>query len=154
MNLAKRLLAAAMEDGGAPPDEPLYVEDVFEIVTWTGNGAARFIPTQNDLTDGTWVIMMRRIDSALPTYIYAPHVAADRYLDMSSDGVGTTASYITSLTATGFWLASTAGMNLNTAAFTAWLFKVTPKFFTRITYTGTSAARAIAHDLDCVPGMI
>ena len=153
MNLAKRLLSAAMDGDGPAPDTTLYVEDVFEMVLWTGNGAARTIPTQNDLTDGEWVIIWKRLDATGDNLAYAPMVSSNFNAILNST-VNVVASYVTALLSTGFSISSNGAINTSGGKYVAWLWKITPKFFDVVTWSGNSTNRTIPHNLGCLPGMI
>lgn len=155
MIAAKKLLAVAT--GAPPPDTTLYVEDVFEIVTWVGDGVAdRLIPTRNDLSVGTWLIWFRSTDVNQDNWVHTPGMGANKYVffNAASSTATSYANRIKTLTSTGFTVGSGSQVNSSASTYVAWLFKVTPKFFDIVFYTGNGANRSISHSLDCVPGMI
>ena len=79
-------------------------------------------------------------------------------LDLVANSTGAETAQSTGLlgfNAGGFNIGSLAKLNTNAATYVAWMFKkgVTPGFDI-VTYTGTGAARTVAHSLGAVPKMI
>ena len=156
MTVIRKAMQAAAGAGG----DSLYVDDLFSTYLYTGNGTARTITTGIDLdTDGGMLMFRNRTtieeypvwDS---TRLYTEGVI--RTNDSSKLYTSVTDMF-TGLTDSGFTLGADATLgwvNTNTDEYAAWSFRKAEKFMDIVTYTGTSAAHTISHDLGAVPALI
>lgn len=141
--------------GGGVAAVPNYIEECFSTTLYTGNGSTQTITNGIDLAGKGGLVWAKSRSVA------AQHVLADtargtgQILQTSTiNGNTATALNITSFNADGYGLSSYSGSNGSGITYASWTFRKQPKFFDVVTYTGTGAARTIAHNLGSAPGCI
>ena len=154
MATKKKMLEAAAGTaaaGGASLD----ITEVFSTYLYTGNTSTQTITNGIDLDGEGGMTWIKSRTSANTAYIYDTERGAttsvtpsDTYAQESS---GTT---LTAFNSNGFSLGSANKVNGSSNNYASWTFRKAPKFFDCVTYTGTGVAKAIAHNLGSVPGMI
>ena len=154
MATKKKMLEAAAGTaaaGGASLD----ITEVFSTYLYTGNTSTQTITNGIDLDGEGGMTWIKSRTSANTAYIYDTERGAttsvtpsDAYAQESS---GTT---LTAFNSNGFSLGSANKVNGSSNNYASWTFRKAPKFFDCVTYTGTGVAKAIAHNLGSVPGMI
>lgn len=136
-----------------------YVDDVFNVYLYTGNGSTQTITTGLDtLTDGgtIWFKGRQSLAGGTANQIIMPDANPnnDLFLDTASTA-GTSGTTSLSRTTTGFTLNSAGSVNFNTQNFVARSFKKAAKFFDVVTYTGNGVqGRLINHSLGVRPGLV
>lgn len=137
---------------------PLYVEDVFNVTTYTGNSTARTFNTGLNMTGSGGLVTIKERNgggnAGVSTPMWNDTVrGAANYLNPSSNAGNSAWAYgLDSFTSTGFGISFGGPVNDPNGNFYAVSWRKAPKFFTIVTYTGTGSARTIAHDLGSVPG--
>lgn len=122
------------------------LDEVFEIVPYTGNGGTQSIGSI-DLSGGGAVIILS-LDGENPAYLFGNTGTAKRFTSASAQG-----NAASSFTATGVSLSAT-DPNLNTASkrYIAYLFKKAAGWCDVVLWTGDNTTnRAVAHGLGVVP---
>ena len=152
---------------------PVYVEDVFNISTYTGNsttGGSQTITNNIDLSTKGGLVWIKGRSGA------SDHILTDTNrtagasstdnnalasnLTTAEDLAGSAYDYLSAFTTTGFTvtqggvIAARQGTNYNAITYVSWAFRKQPKFFDIVTYTGDGANRTISHNLGSVPGCI
>ena len=153
MATKKKMLEAAAGTaaaGGASLD----ITDVFSTYLYDGTGSALTITNGIDLGEGglTWI---KKRNAARSHVLYDTERGAT--FSIASNGTsaqGEITNGLTSFNSNGFTTGNNAGSNENGETYASWTFRKAPKFFDCVTYTGTGVAKAIAHNLGSVPGMI
>ena len=142
-----------------PTDSKLYVEDVFSTWLYTGNGSTQTITNGIDLAGKGGLVWIKG-RTAVQHNLYDTARGARNVLQTATTGAAYTADPGTDLTAfnsNGFDLGPNYNaVNSSGVAFASWTFRKAPKFFDVVTYTGngSTAGRAISHNLGSVPGLI
>jgi hypothetical protein len=148
------MLMAAAGRGG------LDVADVFSTDLYTGNGSTQSIVNGIDL-DGegglTWIKSRSGTFSTQSHNLFDTLRGAGYKLDSGSTaaqaGAGTTR--LTAFNSNGFSLDSDSDVNGSSTNYASWTFRIAPKFFDVVTYTGTGeVGQTVNHNLGAVPGMI
>lgn len=163
MSVGTKLLKAAA--GGA--SDPVYVDDLFSTTLYDGTGASLSIVNGLDLSGEGGLIWTKTRTSA------TDHALMDTARGVAGTG-GFLESNTTNAAETGFGSdygptaynnngytlgSSGSPFNANGVSYCSWTFRKQSKFFDIVTYTGNGSngggsGRAIAHNLDCQPGMI
>ena len=140
-----------------------YVDDVFKPYVWTGTGSSRDISNGIDLSGKGGMAWIKKRDGAsidqnnvlfdterdiggVPAYVIAN-------TDESQDA---SATLFSAFNSDGFTVGSSDITNgsYSTPTYGSWSFRKQKGFFDIVTYTGSSSARTISHNLGCVPGAI
>ena len=151
MSTANKLLQAA--SGGA--GDPVYVEDVFSVDLWAGDGSSETITNGIDFSgEGGLAWFARRTTTDLHTMIDTVRGGNQALFSTSSSGNYTNSNMITSFNSNGFAVGSYAGVNENNEDLVSWSFRKQPGFFDIVTYTGNNTGQTLSHNLGCVPAMI
>ena len=152
-NVRNLLLATAGAAGGAGLD----VDDVYSNFHYLGNGSSNTITNNLDLsTEGGLVWIKKRSGNASHFLFGSDRDANNKALLTNNDGSYYGTSYSVTHSTTGFAISSTTSGDVNESnhEYCSWSFRKAPKFFDVVTYTGTSSAKTVNHNLGSVPGMI
>ena len=146
--------AAAGSAGGAGLD----IDDVFSTFLYEGNGVARSITNGIDLSGEGGLVWIKNREDSQQHWLFDTERGSPYGLRSATDNAQLSRPYFGSFLSNGW---SYAGTDLNSGAinksgedYVSWTFRKAPKFFDVVTYTGTSSAQAISHNLGSVPGMI
>lgn len=150
---AQILLGAAGSGGAA---DALYVDDLFSIDVWDGNGSTRSINNGIDLSgEGGMVWFMNRFFSNnKPIYDTARGVNKFLKGDNYDAEVTSITNGLTAFNSNGFTIGSNGYVNGSSYRYASWTFRKAPKFFDIVTYSGNSFSQTVNHNLGSVPGMI
>ena len=158
---AKKLLHAAAGSAGG---DPVYVEDVFNIHLYKGNGSTtQSINNGMDLSGTGGLVWAKPRSTSGSNSLYDTERGVQKALISNatggnqddSGGGGTAGLY--QFNSNGFTVGDNyaAAANNNNENMVAWTFLKQEGFFDIVTYTGNgSSARTISHNLGCKPGMI
>lgn len=138
------------------------VADVFAATTYTGNGASRTITTGIDLSSAGTAPLRQ---GGLVWIKVRDGVGSPRWYDTVrtlGNALNSTATGAQALVATGLSGFGTTGFNYGTdtlgngnlQSFVAWSLRRAAGFLDVVTWTGTGAARTIAHTLGSAPGLM
>jgi len=138
-----------------------YIEDVFSTYLYTGTGATQTITNGIDLSTKGGLVWTKSRTNPAGTYD-GWHALVDTVRGTNSvlysnatDSYSALNTYVSAFNTNGFNLgAGTYDSNKSSYTYVSWTFRKQPKFFDIVTYTGTGAARTIAHNLGSVPGCI
>ena len=152
MSTANKLLQAASGGG----DDPVYVDDVFSVNLWDGDGSSETVTNGIDFSgEGGLVWFARRTTSDNHTMIDTVRGGNKALFSVNTSADYTNNNMITSFNSNGFAVGSYAGVNDNNEDLVGWSFRKSPGFFDVVTYTGDGTSnRTISHNLACRPGMI
>ena len=138
-----------------PHKPPEAGTEVFDPVTYTGNGTSNTIANSLLHTDSTWI--KRRTSSDRPVITdrlrYTNYLATDRddgeNTWSTNDQVRLDSSYSTkrSGNATGY-------NNSPSQPYISWNFKRAPGFFDVVAFTGTASATTVNHNLEAIPELV
>lgn len=149
-DITNQLQAAA---GAASGGEPLYVEDVFSIDTYVGNGGSQTITNGIDLAGKGGLIWFKRRD-ATGNNTLTDTVNNGRLISESTAALNTNA-LVSSFNSDGYSLNTSVTPNQSSSYYASWTFRKAPKFFDIVAYAGNSVAgRQISHNLGSAPGCI
>ena len=143
--------------GNANPAK--FIENVFSIDTYTGNGSARTITTGIDLVNNSGLVWIKNRTSAESHFLCDTVRGAPNHLVSNTTAVQTSFNNsFGAFTSTGFTLAGAADV-VNSAGnnkdYVAWTFRKAPKFFDIVSWSGDNVdGRTISHDLGATPGFI
>ena len=133
----------------------LNPQDLFATKLWTGNGTARTITNDIDLTDGGGLVWIKNRDDTHWHFLCDTVRGVNKAVHTNSNSEETTTtSSVYQFNTDGFNIGGAGIVNSNTDDFASWTWRVKPGFFTIKEYTGTGAAQTVSHDLGCKPGMI
>ena len=138
-----------------------FIENVFSVDTYTGNGSTNNIVNGIDLSGEGGLVWIKDRGNSNTNHSLFDTVRGDnkRLISHKSDANATVVNMLNSFNSNGFTLGqdnSSGDVNTNNNSYVAWTFRKAPKFFDIVTYTGdnSSSARNIAHSLGQAPGMI
>lgn len=137
---------------GAGVDK-LYVEDVFSIYLYTGNGSTQTITNGIDLAGNGGLVWCKGRSSAGGHAWFDNVRGLPLWLNSNTTGIATNSAGISTFNSDGFYLGGTS-FNGSGLTVVSWTFRKAPKFFDVVTYTGTGSARTVSHSLGSVPGCI
>ena len=153
--LASKLLSAA---GGT---ETLFVDDVFQTVVRSGNGATSTITNGIDLSGKGGLLWVKSRSDATSHYLF------DTVRGTSDGALRTNATSPTNTAYSGKYSFSSTGYSVTDTSSTTWeingpsstyvdfVFRKAPKFFDCGTFTaGSSTNRRISHALGVAPGIV
>ena len=154
-NSALRVLAGAGAKG-----DPVYVDDVFSIDVWDGNGSARNITNGVDLSGEGGFVWIKTREQANNHVFYDTVRGAGKQIISNENYAETTRTdTLTAFNNNGYALGADATygtVNYNgNGSYVGWTFRKAKGFFDVLTYTGDgSSSRAISHNLGSKPGWI
>ena len=134
-----------------------YVDDVFNVQAYIGTGSSRTITNGIDLsTEGGLVWTKCRLGSSdMHHMLFDTERGVTKDLISSAQGAqGTSTNMVTAFNTNGYSLGNSGYVNENNSTYSSWSFRKSPGFFDIVTYTGSSSARTISHNLGSVPGAI
>tara|TARA_R100001443_G_scaffold67548_1_gene76348 strand:+ start:437 stop:2452 length:2016 start_codon:yes stop_codon:yes gene_type:complete len=135
-----------------------FVENVFGVDTYVGNGSARTITTGIDTLNEGGLVWIKNRTSAENNFLCDTVRGAPNHLfSNTTAGQASFNNSFGAFTSTGFTLAGAADVvnsSGNNKDYVAWTFRKAPKFFDVVQYSGTGSEQSIAHNLGQVPGMI
>jgi len=133
----------------------LYVDDVFSVYLYTGNGSTQTITNGIDLAGKGGMVWIKSRSAATNNNLQDTVRGASKAIVSNSNAAqATVASSVTSFSSTGFNIGTNSDYNTSSETYVSWTFREAAKFFDVVTYTGTGSARTIAHSLGVAPGMI
>ena len=140
--------------GGAGDGD--YIDDVFDVHLYTGNGSSKTITNGLDISGDGGLVWTKRRDSAQDHYLFDTIRGTGDYLSTNNNyAEESDAQSLSAFTSTGFTVGNNVKANGNNNTYSAWSFKKTTGFFDVVTYTGNgTAGRTISHSLGSAPGMI
>ena len=146
-----------------------YIEDYFYSGSYTGSGGTDTIVFNNyngsnvDLSTYDGLMWIKGDRHYLIDTLNKGGTGVGNYLDTSSSarltspGANQGVSFL-NVGAGGGGGAANIGpfseINTNGTHYDFWVFRVKPRFFDIVNYTGSSSPQSIAHNLQCEPGMI
>ena len=138
--------------GGGVPVVPQYIEDVFNVWLYTGNGSTQTITNGIDLSGKGGLVWRQGRSAATGGMLIDTARGIGSYLiSYSTDAAQTGSNWIDSFNSNGFTMNSSSFNG--GATYASWTFRKQPKFFDVVTYTGNgTAGRTVAHNLGSVPG--
>ena len=157
MTASTILLNAASGTAG----DPLFVENVFSTFLYEGNGSARSITNNIDLSNEgglTWIKIRDGANSPLGHHLYDTARGATKKLRSdNTDAESTVSTGLTAFNSNGFSLGSDVGVNGSGTgdSYVSWTFRKAPKFFDIQTWSGdNSTNRTISHNINGTVGAI
>ena len=146
----KKLLQAAAGAAGA---EALDVDDVFSTYVYDSTHGTSPIVNGINLADEGGMVWFKHRTSTYSNILFDTERGTSNHLVSNTTAANATTIGLSSFNTDGFSF-SGVNLNVNSDSHVAWTFRKAPKFFDVVTYTGTSSAQAISHNLGSVPGMI
>ena len=134
----------------------LYVNDVFSVYLYTGNGSTQTITNGIDLAgEGGLVWVKSRSIAGNAHFLTDTERGVNKviYSNLTLAQITKTAA-LTNFNSDGFTIGSEPGMNASSDFLASWTFRKAAKFFDVVTYTGNGTTQNIAHNLGSVPGCI
>lgn len=153
--LGKSLITAA--SGAAGAGEALGIESLFQTWLYTGNGSTQTITNGIDLAgEGGMVWIKERNATTYGHSLFDTLRGANNAIQTHTTAQQFNFGNSVSFQNDGFLLGSDPYNYVNnaTTTYASWTFRKAPGFFDVVTYTGTSVARTVAHNLGSVPGCI
>ena len=151
-NIARMMQQATAGAAGAGLD----VDEVFSTFLYTGTGSSQTITNGIDLSgEGGLVWIKRRVASSYNHNLFDTERGATKWLvSDDTDAEGTRSTGLTSFNSNGFTQGGSGWTGENAKTYVSWTFRKAPKFFDVVTYSGSSSAQTIAHNLGVTPAMI
>ena len=157
-NIARMMQQATAGAAGAGLD----VDEVFSTFLYTGNGTAgRTITNNIDISTEGGLIWTKSRDSTYNHTLGDTANGVNKYLYSNTTAdIDTSSAYYSAFNTNGYVIGdtSTGGnaneLNSNSVDYVSWTFRKAPKFFDVVTYSGSSSAQTIAHNLGVTPAMI
>ena len=141
---------------GVGASKKTYLDDVFSIDLWKGDGSAHQVVNNINLS-GEGGMVWTKARSVADMHLLTDTVRSGTNPSIfpnesSAEQTGT--NYFSSINNNGFTTGTWSGANGNNTTFAGWTFRKAPGFFDVVTYTGNGSARTISHSLGSVPGCI
>ena len=144
-----------MAAAGAAGDKT-YVDDLFSIDVYIGNGSVRTINNGIDLAGEGGMVIITKRNASGSRYIFDTVRGANKAMmtnDEQSDF--TLSNSLTSFNSNGFTLGTGSHLNNSGDEYVAWTIRKAEKLFTMGTYTGNgNTSQTINHDLTVGPAMM
>jgi hypothetical protein len=153
---------ASAASNSVTPTAPSYIEDVFSTYLYAGDNSTQTITNGINLSaNGGMVWIKSRTDTSYHG-LWDTNRGAGKYIGSNTTMAqgGNTGDLLGSFNSNGFAVNTTylSAYNTTTNAsgqnYVSWTFRKQPKFFDVVTYTGTSSAQNIAHNLGSTPACI
>ena len=144
---------------GAPfrsaADEAKYIDDVFNIYAYRGNGSSQSITNNIDMSSEGGMIWVKNRSSNQNHWLFSSAMGLGNGMRTNSnaDKFGLGGNGMSSFNTNGFTVGGSAGVNNNAENLISWTFR-NSKAFQTLTYEGTGSAQNISHSLGSIPGMI
>jgi hypothetical protein len=139
---------------GLTTPEFILVEELFDVVQWTGDGSPRTISTNLvNLSAGGGMVWIKNLSTASGITIYDTKSGTGKYLTT----VGAYTTDAQSITAFGnktFTIGNSAVVNTVGNEYQATIIKIRAGFFDIQTYTGTGSNRTVGHSLGVAPSLV
>jgi len=134
----------------------LGVEDVFSTWLYTGNSSTQTITNGIDLAGEGGMVWIKSRTSADIHCVYDTERGGEWRLGTNLTIAQNNSTDQVSFQSTGFTAGINSAGNTNDSSnnYASWTFRKAEKFFDVVTYTGTSSAQSIAHNLGSVPGFV
>ena len=130
-------------------------EDVFSVDLYSGTGAALTITNNIDLAGHGGLVMIRRRAGGQAFQFLDTDRTDDYVLSALDASAAANVSSNFSVSSTGFAQNNAhAALNASSALYSAWTFRVAPRFFDMVSYTGNGGIQTLGHNLGVVPGII
>jgi len=134
---------------------PLYVEDVFSTYLYTGNGSTQTITNGIDLSSKGGLVWAKSRSDIIRNSLFDTARGANFQLSSNTnESSANVAPNGITFGSTGFTTGSFVNTNTNNATYASWTFRMQPKFFDIVTYTGNGTSQTISHNLGSTPGSI
>ena len=136
--------------------EATGVANTFSTTLYTGNGAARDITNNIDLSTDGGMVWIKSRTSTTTAFIYDTERGATKSVTPSETGAQETdGNTLTAFNTDGFSVGTSGKVNSSSNNYVSWTFKKQSSFFDVVTYTGDGVAgREIAHNLGSTPAVI
>jgi hypothetical protein len=136
-----------------------FVDALFQCHIYTGNGGTQTITNNIDLSGSGGLVWIKKRLAADNHALFDTERGVNKDLESNdTDASNNLNGSVTAFNSNGFSLGDSTTVNNGDggiySSFVSWTFRKQPKFFDVVTYTGTSSAQAISHNLGSVPGMI
>jgi len=155
MDLATQRLMMGAAGAG---EKTLYVDDVFAIDSWVGNGSTSQTKTNGiDLSAKGGLVWSKRVNGSHEHGLYDTERGINKRLSTDKqDSEDSVSTGVTSFNSNGFTHSSADDIGGNGDIYAGYTFRKCPKFFTVVKYTGngSNSGQQIAHDLESTPGSI
>ena len=151
---ASKIVAAAAS--GASGEDPVDIDEIFNITLYEGNGAAQTITNNIDLSGEGGLVWVKERTATSSHVMVDTERGTGKYISSNNNNESTTNnSTITTFNSNGFVAGNDGATGQNGESYVAWTFRKQKRFFDVVTYTGNGTQNTqISHNLDAVPGMI
>jgi len=140
---------------GTGTSKKTYMDDVFSTYLFRGNATSRSITNGIDLAGEGGMTWIKNRDATSGQDIFDTVRGTGKRVTAESDAAQSNAgNCVNAFNSNGFGLGTDSMTNTNNEDYASWTFRKAPGFFDVVTYTGSSSARTISHNLGCVPGSI
>jgi hypothetical protein len=141
--------------GGGVPVVPAYIEEVFSTYLYTGNAGSQNIVNGVNLSTYGGMVWIKDRSQATSHYLQDTANGANNFLRTDKTEPLGTLALNTVFNTNGFSQNNSfLAFNGSGDNYVSWTFREQPKFFDVVTYTGTSSAQNIAHNLGSTPACI
>ena len=141
--------------GSTPSAEAKYIDDVFNIYAYVGNGSSKSITNGVDLSGKGGLCWVKNRSSNENHWLFSNAMGVGNGMRTNSNGdkFGLGGNGMSSYNADGFTVGGSVGVNGNGNNMISWSFR-NSKAFQTLTYEGTGSNQNIPHSLGSIPGMI
>ena len=141
--------------GSTPSEEAKYIDDVFNIYAYRGNGSSQSITNNINMSSKGGMIWVKNRSSNQNHWLFSSAMGLGNGMRTNSNGAsfGLGGNGMSSYNNNGFTVGGSAGVNNNAENHISWTFR-NSKAFQTLTYEGTGINQNISHDLGSIPGMI
>lgn len=148
----RRLLQATAGSGEAP----LYVDDVFSVDVWIGNGTSQDIVNGIDLSGEGGMVMIKAYSGTTIFTVFDTERGAANFLPASgSSAENSDSEMLSSFNSNGFSIGSSSTVNGSGATYLSITFRKAPGFFDLVSYQGNATGgRTVAHSLGVAPAVM
>ena len=133
----------------------LFVDDVFAVHLYTGNGSTQTINNGIDLAGKGGLVWCKSRSGSENNGLFDTLRGGNSILASNSTNTAQVPSAPVTFLSNGYSHAGSGTGNSTSTTYVSWTFRKAPKFFDVVTWTGNGVeSRQISHSLGIEPGMI
>ena len=146
--ITQSMIQGAAGAGG----DKVYVDDLFSVDMWAGDNNTRTIDNGLDLAGEGGIVFIKGTDVASDWVVSGTGFGdTNNMCTNNNNGIISDNARFMSLQSNGFQIGGDVQVNNGNYKYESFSFRKQKQFMDIVTFTGTGAARTIAHNLGSVP---
>ena len=149
--ITQSMIQGAAGAGG----DKVYVDDLFSVDMWAGDNTTRTINNGLDLAGEGGIVFIKSTNHTSDWVVSGTGFGDTNNMSTNNNnGIISDNARFMSLQSNGFQIGGDVQVNNGNYKYKSFSFRKQKQFMDIVTFTGTGAARTIAHNLGSVPGMM